>query len=466
MALSMRDKAKAKTAAAKTLQGQKPPKPKPSSANGSEPKQAVAIAPKDGTVPIWFDMTTGAYFSRNDHGEFMRYPERTLNLLLREAGFSDKHQHINGLSFLEAELLRITKAQSVHFAGPLGGYEPGLYEMGGNRILLTTKPNVPTPTPGKWDTLKDFIRQLLGEHARYFFAWLKCAHESLARGRPFNPGQLLALAGPGGSGKSLLQSLITIMLAGRVSSPYKYMTGKTNFNAEVYSAEHGLIGDQNHKRDKASRRNFGAAIKEIVANPEAQIRGLWKSGITLLPFVRLTLSLNDNPLALLVLPEMDEDVSDKIMLLRARKVVFPWPSKRFPDKYSYGKTLVAEIPTMLWHLKRWNIHESIRDERYGVTSFKAPELIREVAKVSSEAKVWSLVQMYLWSDPEHQRWHGTAAELERLLRDRVKGDSLDRLFDYPGALGWYLQLLSVEMPDKIQITTNKKKKNEYTIERE
>lgn len=439
--------------------------PKTTKATANEGAQPVPLAPEEGKVPIFFDQTTGAYFGRNAHGEFMRYPERPLSLLLRRAGFSDTFKHPNGLTYLEAEILRITEENSVHFAGPMGGYEPGLYEQAGSRVLLTTRPQIPVPRPGPWPTLKNFLSQLLGQQAKYFCAWIKCAHESLEKGPPWSPGQMLAIAGPGGAGKSLLQSKITKMLAGRVSSPYRYMTGKTNFSAEVYSAEHALIGDQNHKRDKSSRRNFGAAIKEIVANPEAQIRGLYKSGITLYPFVRLSLTLNDNPLALLVLPEMDEDVKDKVMLLHARRVDFPWPSRTFADKNAYGQRLDEEIPAFLYYLRRWTIPEAISDKRYGVVSFKSPELLTEVAKVSSEAKVWSLIDMYIFADPHQKSWHGKAAELERMLRDRVKGESLDRLFDYPGALGGYLKLLADQMPNKIEIDKGRKDINIYTIQK-
>lgn len=414
---------------------------------------------------MYYDAAGGSFYAINDHGEYQRYGDRLLGIMLRSAGFRDDARHANGLTYLESELLRIASENSVHFAGPLGGYPVGEHSMYASRVLATKAAEYITPAKGEFPHFRQFLKELLGPESKYFCGWMKAALESLTAGPPWSPGQLLAIAGPPHAGKSFLQSLITPMLGGRVSSPYKYMAGGTGFNSEIYGAEHGLIGDQNHKYDKNSRRAFGAAIKDLVVNPEQYVRGLFKGAMTLHTFLRLTLTLNDNAQALLVLPEMDSDVADKIMLLHARQVNMPFPSKRFPTKHDYKTALESELPAFLWHLRRWNPPADLFDQRYGVVSYKSPGLIQAMNSLSSEWKLWNLVEMYVFSDRDRKLWTGTAAELEKELRDKVKSENLGWLFFYPGACGQYLASLQKHLPDFIDREKKGKNLNHYTITR-
>ena len=60
------------------------------------------------------------------------------------------------------------------------------------------------------------------------------------------------------SGKSRLQNLITPLLGGRVANPYHYMTGKSNFNSELFGAEHLMIEDEPASTRIEARRNTGS----------------------------------------------------------------------------------------------------------------------------------------------------------------------------------------------------------------
>src|SRR5204862_7823749 len=86
----------------------------------------------------------------------------------------------------------------------------------------------------------------------YGFAWLKVAYEALRAG-VWRPGPALALAGPRNCGKSLLQQLITLILGGRSAKPYRYMRGGTEFNADLFGAEHLCIEDEHCSTDIRSR---------------------------------------------------------------------------------------------------------------------------------------------------------------------------------------------------------------------
>lgn len=407
------------------------------------------LSPAAGKVEAYYDSLSGGYYARNVQREFMNFPLRQFSLRLRSVGFSKDYKNDDGLSYLESELLRITESNSVHYAGPLGGFDPGRYDMAGTRILVTRGPIFIEQKPGDFPLLKAFFIELLGEQRKYLFAWLKWAIDSLRRGLPWSPGQMLAVAGPPSSGKSFLQSLITPILGGRVSSPYAFMAGGTEFNSEIFGAEHGLIGDQNHATDMRSRRNFGSAIKNLVVNKEQYIHTKGRTPITLFPFLRLTLSLNSNPEAMLVLPPLDSDVADKIILLSAKPVNFPFPSKRFPDSQTYYAALVAEIGHFIYHLRKWKIPPSIADQRYGVVSFHDPELVKGVDELSSEWKLWQTIESTIFEGDLVEFWEGTSLQLEREIRSKVRPGEAANLFPYNTACGQYLAALARKMPDKM-----------------
>lgn len=394
--------------------------------------------PPAGRVKAYFDASKGAYYALNSNHEYQIFPGETIKLLLRHNGFLKGYNHANGLSYLEAELLRIATEDTVHYAGPLGGFDVGMYELCGFRVLVTRAAKFLQPVAGDFPLFKKFLRELLGEQVKYFCAWVKWALQSLRNGLDWSPGQLLAIAGPPGSGKSLLQTLLTPILGGRISSPYDFMTGKETKNAEIFGAEHGLIGDQNHKTDYASRRAFGSAIKTLVVNREQKVRGMFKEGLTLMPFLRLTLTLNDNPESLLVLPPLDSDVSDKILLLRAAKATFPFPSKAFPTEQIYKQALERELPHFLFWLRSWKIPESIRDQRYGVFSYHDDGLVENLHELSPEIRLWQLIETYLFTGDFCGEWEGTSSDLQALLEDRCKGRETRTVLPYSSACGQYL----------------------------
>jgi hypothetical protein len=434
----------------------------------TKPKQEPPpppTCPEINSVPLHYEIPTKTFYGLNISGHFQPLSETAMKLMLRRRGFSETAKHPNGLTYLEEEQLRITLENGVYYAGPLGGYPVGIHEINGQQCLATRPATKMEPVKGEWNTFKQFLRELLGPETKYFCAWMKSALDSLEAGSPWSPGQLLAIAGPGDSGKSFLQTLITPMLGKRVSSPYKYMAGGSDFNSEIYGAEHGLIGDQNHKFDKNSRRAFGAAIKDLVVNPEQYVRGMYKGATTLSTFFRLTITLNDNAQALLVLPEMDSDVADKIMLLHAHPVAFPFPSPRYPTKHVYYTKLLSELPCFLWHLRRWQIPDKIGHQRYGVVSYKSPSLIEKMNSLSSEWKLWNLVEMYVFKDRDCTSWEGTASELEKLIRDECKGENLHQLFFYPGACGSYLTSLAPKLDGAIVIKEIGGNRHFYTLTR-
>ena len=116
-----------------------------------------------------------------------------------------------------------------------------------------------------------------------------------------------------------------------MASPYQYMTGMTPFNGEMFKAEHLVIEDNAASTDIRARRSFGSLLKTITVNDHQPCYAKGKQAVSLTPFCRLSISVNDEPENLMVLPPIDESIEDKLILLRqtaplCRCRLAPWKS--------------------------------------------------------------------------------------------------------------------------------------------
>jgi len=381
-----------------------------------------------------------------------------LDMILRSNWYSQYEKLTNSLTKVEAKTLEVMMHHSVKYAGELAGWQPGVRTICGNQVLISRGPSIPTPTRGPWPLVKRFIAELLGDEARYFYSWMRAAFQSLQGGAPFAPGQLLAIAGPVGCGKSLLQKLITIMLGGRMAKPYQYLMGLTPFNGDLIGAEHLMLDDEVGKSDIKSRRHFGAMIKSTVANQQVSCHPKGARPFTTEPFWRISLSLNDEPESLMILPPLDSDIEDKVMLLRAQKASVPYPSKALPTMQSYWDALVAEVPAYLYALLHWEIPEELRDIRFGVKAYQNAELLWSLSSLSPESKLWQIVLQSGLLNNYGRTWTGTAADLESELQKSTYAKQVTDLLYYPTACGVYLSRLAKLQPDNVakEMTSEKK----------
>jgi hypothetical protein len=223
------------------------------------------------------------------------------------------------------------------------------------------------------------------------------------------------LAGPKNCGKSLFQDIVTELLGGRTGRPFSYMSGKTDFNSELFGAEHLVIADENSNRDMNSRRLFGSRIKDYTVNTSMHCHGKFREALTLTPCQRLTISLNDEDDNLLILPPIDESLSDKIILLKIYIPEFPLDSSGVVNRQSLWETIKDELPGLIHHIEQFKIPPKLRDSRFGLTGFQHPILMESLEELNPEGKLLELIDHHLLN--EKKSWEGTTTELERELLD-------------------------------------------------
>jgi hypothetical protein len=402
-------------------------------------------------LKIYYDSNRTMFWGRNDRGGWIMLQGHDLRRWLAVIGYSARAR--NGQNVSEVNIIQtaIQKANDVDYADSLAGYKLGIYEIAGKRILVKDSPALIRPEPGDWPLLQGIILRMLGcQQQVHLFGWLKIAIQSLYN-RKFRVGQALTLAGPKNCGKSLLQNLITKILGGRSAKPHRYMNGGTDFNGDLFGCEHLMIEDEEASTDIRARRNFGTKIKEITANETHSCHAKYRPAISLSPFWRLSISVNNEPENLMILPPIDESLEDKLIILKAEKHSMPMPTETNEEREIFIGSLEAELPHFIYFLLNFEIPVDLRSQRYGITHYQHPEILEALGTLAPETKLLDLIDTILFDSPAPGVWEGSAAELERLLTKEggpVRREAL-QLFSFSVACGTYLGRLQKACPQRI-----------------
>ena len=401
----------------------------------------------------YYDCGHKDYWVPDLDGGWIKVSETSFKRVLRSRGLSTRTAEGANVSPVEKALIDVQRTSAVIYAGPLAGYPAGIVKLYGNRILVTSGPSLIKPQPGAFPRLTKLLDNLFLDPVKdqrdYVLGWLKVALESLRDSRIRRPGQALAIAGPRDCGKSLFQSLITKLLGGRAAKAYRYMSDRTEFNGELVGAEHLIIDDDIASRDIRARRSFGARLKEITVNPVLSCHAKYQQAISVQLFWRLTVTLNDDPEELMILPPMDRSLIDKIMLLRANKHEMPMPTYTNEEREEFWCTLVKELPAFAWHLEHWNIPEELRSERFGVMHYHHPDLLEVLTAMSPETELLNIIDAECFSQSPSLDWSGTAESLKTKLFNSASGHAAKRLLDWPNATGSYLGRLAKSQPSRV-----------------
>lgn len=396
----------------------------------------------------YYDAAKGAYIFPNGRGGWMPMNETNTRRRLKTHGFSTVLQDGESLSPIDDALLTIQDERNIDYFGEVAGWKAGLHDMLGRQVLVSTSAALITPQEGECPVLMALLEGMLTdpEHPQmdYLLGWLKVGLDCLYS-RRFRPGQALVLAGPRECGKSLLQSLFTRMFGGVSAKPYQYMIEATSFNADLFGAGHLMIEDEASSTDIRTRRSFGSHLKQFASAGSQRCHPKGRDPISLLPFWRLSVSVNDEPENLLVIPPLDESLADKIILLRCLRAPMPMPLLTNRDHQAFEEALVGELPAFIhWLLHKCEIPAGLHSDRYGIQAFQHPALLIALGELAPETRLQELVDRVLFSSSSllNNEWEGLASELETKLRESSAAAFETRnLLHFPSACGTYLARL-------------------------
>ena len=399
---------------------------------------------------LYYHYPNQDYWMPDSRAKWIRITEASAKRFLKSKGYGASIE--SGFSDVDQALLRIQQEQNVAYANRLAGYEAGCHEMNGNKILVTESPKPIEPREGEWPLIAHILEGMLNiepeDQRPYLFGWLKLSLEMYATGK-WMAGQVVAFAGPKNSAKSLFQGLLTEMFGGRCAIPFRYMTGGSNFNADLFQGEHLVVDDDCESIDFKARRHFGSEIKKVAVKGVHQCHGKNKDGIILQPLWRMSISLNDDPERLLVLPPIADDIDDKIMLFKVGKQPMPMPTETPEQRDVFWKALIAELPAFVHFLFQYEIPKELCVGRFGVKHYHHPDILQALTETAPEGRLLNLIDQRLFgSDPfgrsNREAYEFTALQLENLLTAENSPVTREarQLLTYSTACGAYLGRLA------------------------
>jgi len=438
-------------------------------APGPDAPPASVHAPLDTSavldeLGIYWVGGTGTYFLRRDVAGRVRFVEMgaaEVRRKLRVLGHRAKADPESGdpVSPIDRLLDAVTDTRDVDFAINIGGTAAGVYDLPGGRVLVRESPRLIVPVPGPMPIIEAFLRGLLAyDSVLHFMAWLKVGYEALRAGQR-RPGQALVLVGPPDCGKSRIQhQLITPSLAGRHADPKSFFFGRTDFNSELIGAEHLLIEEVPSSNRHEDRTFFGERIKEVVANDTTRLHKKNQDAVTVEPFWRLSITLNDNPEKLRCLPPMTDDLAEKMIMLQARPAPEFW--ERFADaedpRLAFREGVAREMPAFAAELLAFVIPQSLAGRRYGVRSGIPEDIAQTLFEAEPEHHLLMLIDKDLFPADRiggAEPWRGDAEDLKQRLSgdtSEVRASAVRLLGAYPTACGQYLARLAAKFPTRFR----------------
>src|ERR1700730_11651113 len=210
-----------------------------------------------------------------------------------------------------------------------------------------------------------------------------------------------------------------------------------------------------------ARSALGAQIKAIAVNKIHPCHGKRRDIVNLCPWWRLSISLNNEPERLLILPRLTEDILDKITMLRVTRHPMPMPTATADERELFWQTIVEQIPGYLfWLENEFKIPTDWVSQRFGVREFHHPELIEALDELSPALALLELIdQLKPWGVANNE-WEGTATELRQLLiqDERTRRDA-ERLLNWTNACGQYLGELTKMKPHRVKNTRTKDRRD-------
>jgi len=411
----------------------------------SEPPAPPAAAPAAAVESVvdeptrWYFQPRSTFWVKSeDEGDadWVSLGPESFKLELMRRGYADRVVAATGLKAWEIERLKTEKTRRVDYVGSLAGWRKGPVKFGDTLALVTRSPELPTPRPGSYDTLAATIDGILHGYGEeegsvdqtlYFLAWWKHALRCLYERKPDN-GLALAIAGEPKSGKTLLKDLVRVSFGGNQCQPYAWMVGEDGFNQELVSSALWVIDDEGSSTRREDRLTLLTRIKEIVASSAIRFRDMQKTAISLAPFRRLFFCLNIEPERLLVLPPMDPDIEDKMLILKAYKGPMPMATNTIDARGVFWAKLMEELPCLVYDLLRTPL-PGVEEGRFGSETFHHPQIMRELSDVGPEITILDFINrlaakqdtetLPTWPSTEESGWKpcwtGTQDELRQLL---------------------------------------------------
>ena len=390
------------------------------------------------------------WYRPDDESHWVKYGSWDAERSLRLRGLKSTKERGSETSEIDQAMEFVATRQNIqeHRPALYAGFGP--YQEGGNWYFGTCEALAMPPAdlqdidpaihfPNIVHFLENFFEEIPDsgptdpQQADIFLAWLRRSYRG-AYNRNMQVGHALVIAGPSGSGKNFIESVIVSpLMGGKSQSAEHFLIGNDQFNSKLFASPVWTLHDAVAPGDGRARARFTQGLKQIVANAGHKSRGMRVEATTIEWRGRVIITLNDDPDSVAVLPTMENSTMDKILLLLAKVGV------NF-ESGALERRIRAELPAFA----AWLLHDEGRqgialehDARYGFTAFQHPSLMQAVEAQGEILQMEEIIEswrtMHFQGGNRNVSWEGTSTELYNLLADY--SGLRDLLQPYRGHIG-------------------------------
>lgn len=370
------------------------------------------------------------YYRKWPDGAWRAQPKDDLILYLAGAqGLGRTKGQNNSPSEVEAALLHIQQSRALDGAIPLV-YDPQeLINIAGKKFLNLSRvkvmePDTTTPNP-QWGQGFPWIAHWLWtmfepkQQIATLLAWLKLFYEG-ARNGDLKRGHAMFLVGGTNRGKTLMNAKWIPMLMGGGADAGDFLVKGESFVKELLEVGHWHIDDNEGAADRVQHQKFSERVKKLIANPLISYHPKYVDR-QMVPFNgRLMVTLNEDAASLQMIPDLDRNIEDKLIVLRLSNVPFSFQGNAVTER-----TLRQESPFFLRWLLDWKPKSKrLTDpsQRWGMKNYIHPIIRREAVSNSFDSDILGPLEMLWMTDNEWaelqkkgEPWVGTAAELTSII---------------------------------------------------
>ncbi len=294
------------------------------------------------------------------------------------------------------------------------------------------KPLTPADTAGQWGekfpTIAEWMEYMLGEEQLpYELAWLRYAYENALKGTP-KRGHAHFLVGPPNCGKTLYNTVVLGGLFGGGIKASEYLTGKDDWTDHLFEFGAWLVDDEAPTASNAMHTAFTARLKEHIANDTFLIKGKYMKSGRAYWRGRISCTLNDDPVSMRLLPDLDMSIKDKLMLFKC--------NSGFNFTHDIKQTVQKELPAFAAWLLANETDPELKEVRFGVKAYVNSELEDTARGDSRYSHIIELLSMFR-ETLNDDSWEGTCSELMVVLSANENNRVLLKEMN-PRKLGWGL----------------------------
>jgi hypothetical protein len=370
------------------------------------------------------------YYRRFPDGHHRAQPKEDLAMYLTGGcGLSRTRGENNTLSEVESALLHIQQAKVLDGAVPVVFDKRETFEIGGKRLLNLARvrvmePDTSTPNPVWGQGFPWIAGWLMGmfkprKQIVYLLAWLKLFYEG-ARDGSLQKGHVIFLVGGTGLGKTLMnEGWIPMLMGGGVNASSYFVKGE-KFVADMMEFGHWHIDDSEAASDRATHTKFSERVKSLVANGQFEYQPKFVNRVMVPHKGRLMVTLNNDPMSLLMIPDLDRNIEDKLIVLGLPEKT-QWA---FPSRSQTERTLRAESPHFLNWLINWEPPKFMAGPgyRWGMRNYIHPIVRKDATASSFDGDIFGVLDLLWETDNEWvelkkkgEPWVGTAAQLTQII---------------------------------------------------